>query len=282
MEGKIRSVYFPLLLITLFGAIGCGPKKQPSRFVHLNGKAQHILDTGTGQPVVVFITGFGDNLDAYRKIQEAISKVTRTIAYDRAGLGRSELTTKNRSLDSLVEELNQILLQEKIPPPYILVGHSYGGHIARYFAYAFPETIAGIVLIDPSVEYLDDEFRRLKSSADIESYDSLYKNGRDPLWTEGVRREADYFRSNAMLLKSKGVTFPHHVSVTVITALNMPESRLAFLKGVNQMKLDLHKKWATQFPNIRHVLAEKSGHYVHYDEPELVITEIKSMLKNNH
>jgi pimeloyl-ACP methyl ester carboxylesterase len=106
----------------------------------------------------------------------------RTISYDRAGIGKSALTVKNGGLDTLIHELNTILESENIRGPYILVGHSYGGHIIRYFAHAYPDKVAGMVLIDPSVEYMDDEIGRLKTPAEVKSYDSLMEHGRDPGW----------------------------------------------------------------------------------------------------
>jgi hypothetical protein len=66
---------------------------------------------------------------------------------------------------------------------------------------------------------------------------------------------------------------------TLLTAMNRGESRHSFLKGVNQITLDLHKKWLTDALHIKHVLAHRSGHFIHIDEPELVINEMKAMLK---
>lgn len=268
-----------VLLVISMLAFGCTSRKESSRFVYINGKAQHILDIGSGRPAVVFVTGFGDDLKAYASIQKELATITRTISYDRAGLGKSELTGKNRSLDTLVSELNKILTNENIPTPYILVGHSYGGHIVRYYAHLYPGKVGGMVLIDPSIENLDDEIRRVKTSAEIKSFDSLYVHGRDPDWSEGVSREADYFRLNEKLLRAKSLKFPESIRTTLITAMKNPESRHSFLKGVNKMAGDLHKGWATDYPHIRHVLAERSGHYVHYDEPELVIQEIRAILE---
>ncbi|RAV98034.1 alpha/beta fold hydrolase [Pseudochryseolinea flava] len=256
---------------------GC-TKKASDRYVSLNGRDQHIVELGSGEPVVVFVSGFGDGLDAFDKLQREVSKVTRTISYDRAGLGNSALMGKDRSLDSLVFELNEILQRDNISGPYILVGHSYGCHISRYFAHVYPENVAGIVLLDPGIEDLDDEIRRMKTAEEIKSYDSLYEFGRDPDWPEGKKREAHYFRSNEALLKRKQVKFSGDIPTTVITAVNMPESTLPFLKGVSQMKIALHKRWKATFPHIKHVLAENSGHYVHHDETTLVVDEIKKVI----
>lgn len=273
-----REPSISFVIILLF-ALGCTLKEDPKPFVYINGKAQHIRDIGSGEPVVVFVTGFGDDLNSYDSIQKALSRITRTISYDRAGLGRSGLTGKNRSLDTIAYELSEVLGKERIPGPYVLVGHSYGGHIVRYFAHLYPEKVGGMVLIDPGVEYLDDEIRRMKTREEVKSYDSLYEHGRDPSWSEGVSREATYFRSNEILMKNKNVRFLSNVPTTVITAMNMPESDKPFLKGVNRMKVELHRQWTVNFPHIRHVLAQKSGHYVHYDEPQLVIEEIKAIVR---
>lgn len=255
----------------------CSGNKQADRYVEINGSPQHILDLGSGEPVVVFVPGFGSDITAYTAVQNEVSKVTRTISYDRAGIGKSALTVKNRSLDTLIHELNTILENENIHGPYVLVGHSYGGHIIRYFAHAYPDKVAGMVLIDPSVEYMDDEIRRLKTPAEVKSYDSLMEHGRDPMWPEGVKREADYFAANRLRIKE--IRFPIEIPITVLTAMNMEESGHSFLKGVNQIALDLRKKWLIDAPHIRLVPAHRSGHFIQFDEPDLVINEIKAMLK---
>lgn len=267
---RIAIFLFPILL-------GSCDRRPSERFVKINGKDQHILDVGSGEPVVVFVSGFGNDLGTYAPIQRAVSGFTRAISYDRAGVGKSELTVPDGSLDIMVDELNRILEQESIPGPYVLVGHSSGGHIVRYFAHIYPAKVAGMVLIDPTPEYMDDEIRRLKTPAEIRSYDSLNEHGRNPSWSEGLKREADYFNVNELTIKKS--RFPNQIPITVLTAMNMRESRHSFLKGVNQIKFYLHKKWLKDAPHIRHVLAHRSGHYIHIDEPELVISEIRTMVK---
>ena len=254
----------------------CTGKKQDDRFVDIDGSPQHILDLGMGKPVVVFVAGFGSDLHAYSPVQKEVSKFARTISYDRAGIGKSALTVKNRSLDTLVHELNTILEREDIHDPYILVGHSYGGHIIRWYAHVFPDKVAGMVLIDPSVEYMDDEIRRLKTPAEVRSYDSLMEHGRDPTWPEGVSREADYFAANEIRIKE--IEFPKGIPVTVLSAMNMEESRHSFLKSVSQIARDLRERWLIDAPHIRLVPAHRSGHFIQFDEPELVIDEIRAMV----
>ncbi|HEY0741508.1 MAG TPA: alpha/beta hydrolase [Chryseosolibacter sp.] len=254
-------------------------EKPADRFTYTFGKKQHILETGKGQPVVLFISGFGDRVSSWMSVQKQIAGVTRTFSYDRAGLGESEMISKDRSLDSMLFELNELLRVEKIAPPYILVGHSYGGHIARYFAHKHPDKVVGLVLIDATVEHMHDEFKRIKTVEEIRKYDSLMEHGRDPNWKEGVRNESDYFSVNNE--KMKGLPFNPAIPTTVITAMKTPESSFDFLKGANEIKVALHKRWASEYPHIRHVYANKSGHYVQFDEPELVISEVLNLVGRN-
>lgn len=267
----MRSTILLFLVIT----VACGQKPE-DRFTDIRGKRQHLLDVGTGRPVVVFVSGFGDRVSSWMSVQRKVAELTRTFSYDRAGLGESEVLSANRSLDTIVFELNEILKKENVEPPYILVGHSYGGHIIRYFAYKHPERVAGLVLVDATVEHMEDEFKRIKTPSEIKSYDSLSELWRDPNWPEGVWREADYFKINNNTIKD--ISFNKDIPATVITAMNTPESGFKFLQGMNEMKVTLHKQWAMESPRFKHVFANKSGHYVQFDEPQLVIEEIKALV----
>src|SRR5687767_5926717 len=235
-----------LILLAAIVLTCCQPKAD-DRFTVIRGKSQHIIDMGSGKPVVVFISGFGDRVSSWMHVQKKVAELTRTLSYDRAGLGESEKLGKNRSLDSLIFELTELLHAESIKPPYILVGHSYGGHIARYFAHKHPDEVVGILLVDPTVEYMKDEFKRLKTASEVRKYDSLSEHGRDPAWKEGVRNEADYFHENND--KMKEIDFNAKLPTTVITAMNMSEPTFDFLKGVNEMKVTLHQRWAREAPH---------------------------------
>lgn len=266
------------ILFTTLLSISCS-EKPADRFTYVFGKKQHILETGKGEPVVLFISGFGDRVSSWMSVQEHVAETTRTLSYDRAGLGESEMIGKNRCLDSMIHELVELLRVEKIKPPYILVGHSYGGHIARYFAHKHPDKVVGLVLVDATVEYMRDEFKRLKTAVEMRKYDSLVEHGRDPNWKEGVRNESDYFHVNNETIK--GVRFNPSIPTTVITAMKTPEPSFDFLKGANEIKVALHKRWASEYPHIRLVYANKSGHYVQFDEPELVIREVLNLVGRN-
>jgi pimeloyl-ACP methyl ester carboxylesterase len=49
-------------------------------------------------------------------------------------------------------ELHALLRAAGIKSPYILVGHSVGGLIARVYGEQYPKEVAGMVLVDPTHE----------------------------------------------------------------------------------------------------------------------------------
>jgi pimeloyl-ACP methyl ester carboxylesterase len=77
-----------------------------------------------------------------------LSKSFHVVSYDRAGLGWSDLGPMPRTADRIADELHTLLQKAAIAPPYILVGHSFGGLTMPVFASRFPDEVAGMVLID--------------------------------------------------------------------------------------------------------------------------------------
>jgi pimeloyl-ACP methyl ester carboxylesterase len=98
---------------------------------------------------VVFDAGIAASSLTWSRVQPAIAEWTRVFSYDRAGLAWSESTTIPRSIATLVSELRLLLQSAGLPPPYILVGHSFGGLVIRAFARAHLNEVAGLVFVDP-------------------------------------------------------------------------------------------------------------------------------------
>jgi pimeloyl-ACP methyl ester carboxylesterase len=121
----------------------------PGRLVELGGHRLHLLESGSGSPTIVLEAGLMSTVLSWSELQRALAPSYRVVSYDRAGLGWSDLGPMPRTADRIVDELHTLLDRAAIPPPYILVGHSFGGLTMPLFAARFPGEIAGMVLVDP-------------------------------------------------------------------------------------------------------------------------------------
>jgi pimeloyl-ACP methyl ester carboxylesterase len=97
------------------------------KYVTVDGHKMHYHLAGSGSPTVVFECGVSDNLNSWNPVFSEVAKFTKTISYDRMGLGSSEPATAPRSFRQMATELHFLLANARIFPPYILVGHSMGG-----------------------------------------------------------------------------------------------------------------------------------------------------------
>jgi len=79
---------------------------------------------------------------------EELSKLARVCIYDRAGYGWSDHSPYPRNSHQIVKELDTLLVQAGIEPPYILVGNSFGSYNVRLYAHLYPQKVVGMVLTD--------------------------------------------------------------------------------------------------------------------------------------
>jgi pimeloyl-ACP methyl ester carboxylesterase len=103
---------------------------------------------------VLLESGIAASSLSWTVVQPAIARFTRVCAYDRAGLGWSEAPATPRTFDRIVDELEKVCGSVSPDEPCILVGHSFGSFVVRAYAMRHPEAVAGLVLVDPAMEWL--------------------------------------------------------------------------------------------------------------------------------
>ena len=114
-----------------------------------NGAKLYLFELGMGEPTVLFEAGIGATHLNWRAIQEAIAESSGAVAYDRCGLGWSSRCRTARTPGNVANELHEMLDRAGLKPPFVLVGHSFGGLVMRRYALLYPGEVAGVVLIDP-------------------------------------------------------------------------------------------------------------------------------------
>jgi pimeloyl-ACP methyl ester carboxylesterase len=121
----------------------------PGQLVRVGEHQLHIYCNGHGSPTIVLNHVGAGNVKQWALIQPQLATTTRVCAYDRAGFGWSDPATGSRDARTSAYELHALLIEAGERGPFLLVGHSYGGRVAKLFAENYPSEVLGIILIDP-------------------------------------------------------------------------------------------------------------------------------------
>jgi pimeloyl-ACP methyl ester carboxylesterase len=125
----------------------------PGQRVDIGGRCLHFIAAGAGGPTVVFESGGGGGTSmSDLPLLRRISVFARGLIHDRAGLGWSDSGPLGRTFEERAGDLHALLERTDTPPPYVLVGSSFGGLGARAFCRRYPEEVAGMVLVDAAEE----------------------------------------------------------------------------------------------------------------------------------
>lgn len=145
------------------------------------GRRLNLYCTGKGSPTVVFDAGLGDVTATWVLVQPVIAAHSQACSYDRAGLGFSDPGRRAGDSANIVDDLHRLLVAVSIKPPYILVGHSYGGMNVRLYADTYPAEVVGMVLVDSAEEDWNKSLWKLGQKQEtFEEFQAQYDAGLEP------------------------------------------------------------------------------------------------------
>lgn len=285
----------------------------PGQMIAVGDHRLHLYCQGTGAPTVVIETGLGVDWVAWAPVVLNLAQSIEACVYDRAGYGWSEPGPMPRSAAQSATELHDLLAASGHTAPVVLVAHSFGGHIARIYATQYPAQLAGVVLVDP-VERDPDEI----PAAPAKPMRSPWSVGGlvdrlPPLGFERVKRlrrgEASLppgiqklpaaFRQRAVVaasldqlaaeqselesarasqVQASAAVFPRNVPLTVVTPVYSQFSRNGPATPVSMDQRERLRKLAAASAFGTQVFAAESGHMVHIDQPDLLVTVVREML----
>jgi pimeloyl-ACP methyl ester carboxylesterase len=286
------------------------------------GCSLYLLEKGSGGPTVLFESGIAATNLNWCRIQETVSQFTHTASYDRGGLGWSSRANSVRTPGNIAIELHTMLENAGIKPPYVLVGHSFGGLVMRRYALLYPEDVSGVVLVDPmrceewppmdpSKQSTLDRGTRLTGYAipiarcglaRLAVTSLLCRSGRVSNFLAGAAGSGGQHvlsRIKDEVGKMPEETWPmvaahwsrpsyyvgmcSHVEAVPATVremqaadpiLGIPVTLLTPGKSSPLCELSLNQIG----DNVQQIIAPASAHWIHLDQPDLVIDSIREMI----
>jgi pimeloyl-ACP methyl ester carboxylesterase len=254
-------------ILTGVGISGTG------RLVDIGGRKLYLECVGSGSPTVLLEAGFGSPSKAWVDVQEALGRTSRTCAYDRAGTGTSVGTPGVHDAADEIRDLEKLLAAARVEPPYVLVGHSYGGLLVRLFAQAHPDDTAGVVLVDAMGR---DQTRRELAAWPPSVASQIRRDIAEPV-VENVDLRAG--ERAAARIRSLG-----DAPLAVVTA-GRHEAELRDLPRGLRTRLDrlwttMQDELAALSPDRLHVVALRSGHFVQRldGQPGVVVRAVRTVV----
>ncbi len=278
----------------------------PGQFIDVGGYRLHLNCIGEGNgPTVLLEAGNADFGLMWAAVQPALAEEMKVCAYDRAGLGWSERGSAPRTLGMMTEELGRLLTGAGIEGNVLIVGHSFGGVLARSFAAEYPERVAGLVLVDPAHE---DQLELGPTMRESVSQGKAQFESLVPLATWNLLAMLPQSIPNRGLPDAAYQSYAALLATTNYFAVAAEETamlpaNLEAMKGIRGDLGDLplvvvsrssadseaqnadEAGWISLQAEIarlstdsRHVVATHSGHYVQLDQPELVVAAVQEVL----
>lgn len=273
----------------------------PGRLVEIDGRFSHIHCTGDGVPTIVLESGLDDRGSwSWATVQEELSRISRVCAYDRAGMLWSEPRAGPRDAERIADELHALLGAASETPPYVMVGHSFGGLYVRVFDDRYPGETTGFVFVDASHPEQEERFpaevREMMRANSDENPRWLLRiftpfriltgerpTPRTAYWwrtfTEGVLAEA---AADEAIYEQAARTGPLGDRAVIVLTSGMPMEMPGISETGNvamgRVMLELHGELAALSTNSDHRVVDGAGHYIHRDRPDAVVAAVRDVV----
>jgi pimeloyl-ACP methyl ester carboxylesterase len=266
-------------LLAVVGAFSLGVAQQNAQQnkdekVDAGGYQVFTSQAGSGEPVIVFESGLGEDTSTWQNVQSKVAQFARTFTYDRAGLGKSDASSNAKTVEQMVKELHAVLNAAHVSPRYVLVGHSLGGAVVELYAHTYPDEVAGLVLVDPEDGRLLEQLEARLPKQEWQA------------------------RENALAQMMAGASPAQKAEIEgskksgppLAAALPLPRVPVVLLTGTlkdpsfpgnpmeQDLKLELQNEFLKNVPQSEHVLVPNSRHYIQDDAPQLVIDAIQKVV----
>jgi pimeloyl-ACP methyl ester carboxylesterase len=239
--------------------------------VDIGGITLHLHCVGQGAPVVVMDSGLGNDGTVWKEVQRGLHRSVRACAYDRAGLGYSSPAPRPHTNRQMARELYQLLHRAGLEPPYVLVGHSMGGVNVRLFEAEHPDEVAGMVLVDATVD-------PIRSRAIVPELEQQKLEQMLPRLGEGL--DFATFAAGAADMRAASRSLGAKPLVVLTRSVEEPppwathEQTAEMLRIWNELQAQLPKLST----NALQIIVPNARHHIQLDAPQVVTAAIAEVV----
>lgn len=277
-------------------AFGDDERHPPAgRLVDVGGRKLHLHCEGRGGPAVVFESGWGDSNTTWSDVRKRVADGgQRACSYDRAGYAWSESRSGPRTARAEADDLVALLAAAGERGPYVLVGHSWGGHVLRLLRHHRADLVAGMLLLDVA----DERDAKAGSAARIQAIASralatagLFRTGSwmvDDREPRATRDHAAVVYGPATWRAAAAEMSAYGRTAALLKALpdspgawgDLPLSVVSVRTQASM--IDHHRRLARLSTNSSHTVAPTDDHYLHLAVPDLVVEHVRRVSDARH
>lgn len=294
----VKSISF-WLVVFLVSSVNCFCQEL-GQMTKIDGKSISFELYGIekrqfGQPLVILESNHASSFDTWYKVINNLGENVPILAYDRAGIGNSDQFEESPTPENRTRQLNKLLEKLNLEPPYILVGHGWASILIKNFAMTYPESVEGMIYIDPVDE--SSSFEKMITIFNQEGWDGeIIANEFFELRKErfqqapaGIKAEAQVMYEFAKGKKSntKLYDFPEIPSAVLLGGKQEsymknpfePKLSVDYLQVVNLLqrhRISNLTDLILSQQDSEMILLSNYMHYLHLQEPEKISASILS------
>lgn len=250
--------------------ISAASVSNPTQAVVAGSSSFHFLKHDGPKPTVIL---WGES-GAWNQVQPAVSGFAAVGSFDRKDANGKAAAPVPASPSEAARELHDALVQAKLAPPYVVVGHSFGGALARVFASLYPQEVTGLVLVDPFQEGFVD-WLKAHQPQNHEKFVAPMRHRYASNWEQ-------------TLAELHAASSYSNLPITLLSAVDRRR------QAGNELERDLstadlaegsaaivaaHKEWLGTVPLGRQVIVENSSHDIPRDQPGAVVEAIRQIVE---
>ncbi|MEA2575726.1 MAG: hypothetical protein QOH93_3024 [Chloroflexia bacterium] len=251
------------------------PSPPPSQAIEglfdVGGYKLYISCAGEGSPTVLMEAGLGTATSTWSSVLSDLRKLSKVCVYDRANVGRSERGPAPRTSEQVVKELRALLASANVPTPYVLVAHSHGGLHAQLFASKYRSEVVGMVMIDATPYDIDERYEAVITPQQAQERRDLIEQNREGVTYDAVTASYAQVRAAGPLPEVPLLVLAHGRTLQYPAGWPVEAVERAWREGQEGL--------AERSPKGRLIVAQNSGHFIHQDEPQLVINSVREVLQ---